>query len=381
MSSFQRAMPTAVMNLGGEMLYILQQRLNAQNIPPEKSLKVLEDIVHAMFSASFIDSLFKPQEIYTLQSIRAIFDKVAHSSIMRLSTSSMDKLYDLMTMGLKHQVITAPYPQDIQYTVLNHLNAIEAMLRGGTEATVKLVRNAIEKTKDHFATFEPIHFHHLKQALLHLLQGKRIKVSLFLQDKIQSSDGTFIFPTGEEMLEKMELPGQIRLFEGGAQTKVLKLGLPQSQEYKKSTTPRAVYISLGSNLYAKDRKKAAEPAKEEAPAPAAAATPSSAAFPEPSPTKRSAPVNPEQAKSELNLLAGLVGSKAPAADTFKLNFGGDNFADTEEVKASSSGPNVRTLVFDGKREPHLEHLMKEFSVSGPEPAAEGDDLLDLMDSA
>ena len=28
-----------------------------------------------------------------------------HSSIMRLSESSMDKLYDLMTMGVKHQLL------------------------------------------------------------------------------------------------------------------------------------------------------------------------------------------------------------------------------------------------------------------------------------
>ena len=32
-------MPLLVMNMGGEMVYILQQRLNAQKVPEEKSRK------------------------------------------------------------------------------------------------------------------------------------------------------------------------------------------------------------------------------------------------------------------------------------------------------------------------------------------------------
>ena len=37
--------------------------------------------------------------------IKAMFDKLAHASIMRLNAASMDKLYDLMTMAVKHQVV------------------------------------------------------------------------------------------------------------------------------------------------------------------------------------------------------------------------------------------------------------------------------------
>lgn len=33
-------MPLMVINLGGEMMYILEQRLVAQKIPPEKARKV-----------------------------------------------------------------------------------------------------------------------------------------------------------------------------------------------------------------------------------------------------------------------------------------------------------------------------------------------------
>jgi hypothetical protein len=40
--------------------------------------------------------------------MKAMFEKLAHASIMRLNPASMDKLYDLMTMAVKHQVQMAP---------------------------------------------------------------------------------------------------------------------------------------------------------------------------------------------------------------------------------------------------------------------------------
>ena len=38
------------------------------------------------------------------QVLKTMFDKLAHASIMRLNSNSMDKLYDLMTMAVKYQV-------------------------------------------------------------------------------------------------------------------------------------------------------------------------------------------------------------------------------------------------------------------------------------
>ena len=78
--------------MGCEMMFILEQRLRAQAIAPEKARKVLTDIVSTMFSQRFLDELFRPQEVYTNRAARAIFDRLAHSSIMRLNRTSMDKL-------------------------------------------------------------------------------------------------------------------------------------------------------------------------------------------------------------------------------------------------------------------------------------------------
>merc|ERR1719215_1459974 len=126
-------MPILVVNMGGEMVYILEQRLQAQKIPESKGQKVLSDVVRTMYYPRFIEELFKPQEMYSIQSTRQIFDRLAHSSIMRLNESSMDKLFDLMAMGFKYQVVSSTMPQEMVDITQNHLDALLSQCTGTKE--------------------------------------------------------------------------------------------------------------------------------------------------------------------------------------------------------------------------------------------------------
>jgi hypothetical protein len=45
-----------------------------------------------MYNPKFIQELFRSQELYSVPATRQIFDRLAHSSIMRLNDSSMDKV-------------------------------------------------------------------------------------------------------------------------------------------------------------------------------------------------------------------------------------------------------------------------------------------------
>ena len=96
------ASPIIIINMGGEMIYILDQRLKAQKIPSSKASKVLEEVVQTMFLKNFVSTLFEPQNIFSIQFTKQIFIKIAHCSIMKLNETSMNKLFDLMLMGLKH---------------------------------------------------------------------------------------------------------------------------------------------------------------------------------------------------------------------------------------------------------------------------------------
>lgn len=80
-------MPLVIVNLGAEMVYILDQRLKAQCIAEDKSQQVLNDVVCTWFDNKFVEEMFKPQQLYTLLATRQIFEQLAHSSIMRLNSS------------------------------------------------------------------------------------------------------------------------------------------------------------------------------------------------------------------------------------------------------------------------------------------------------
>ena len=121
-------MPLLVINMGGEMVYILEQRLEAQQVPVDKAGRVLNDVLRTMFAQKFVQTLFEPGDIYTPTSTRQIFNKLAHSSIMRLNQSSMDKLYDLMTMGFKYQMLGCSSPEEILTVTKRHLTSMRAVL-------------------------------------------------------------------------------------------------------------------------------------------------------------------------------------------------------------------------------------------------------------
>ncbi|XP_077538686.1 organic solute carrier partner 1 isoform X2 [Haemaphysalis longicornis] len=118
-----RALPLLYVNMGGEMLYILSQRLKAQRIDADKAHRVMSDIVAAMLGARLVNELFRLQPLYSARAMRSLFEKITHSSVMRLSPASMDKLYDLMRMVTKYQVWSCSSPRDLLPLTLKHLEA------------------------------------------------------------------------------------------------------------------------------------------------------------------------------------------------------------------------------------------------------------------
>ena len=52
----------------------------------------MHDIVGTMLNSRFMNELFKPQDAYSKKAMRTVFDKLAHASIMRLNSASMDKV-------------------------------------------------------------------------------------------------------------------------------------------------------------------------------------------------------------------------------------------------------------------------------------------------
>jgi hypothetical protein len=405
------AMPFLVVNYGAEMIFILDQRLQAQNISPEKSSKVLHDVIKAMFSPTFVDELLRPQPLYTPALTKEIFDRLAHSSIMRLSENSMDKLYDLMTMGCKYQYVTIRHPYELVEVTLNHLENVRASLTSDSE----YLKGVESRMHTLMASLTVGTLADCRLALLNFFQSKRVKVSLFLQEGMQNSDATLNIPpdTCLPPLYTSEPPGTVRYFDQGAV--VLEEVLSHPDAALRYRTQPASYnpfdigtrqCTQGTNLYLLDRKKKAAVAAASAPtetAPLATTAPSGAIVaPKTRPTPSSSISKMSKVQvGALNSLSSLIGGgAAPTVSHFKLSLFDDQAA--EDAAASSKNddiaPELAPVVNISKiskeevrsNNAELMGVVNQFDLGvgrgsgtqSSQAAAGGvDDLLDLMDHA
>lgn len=236
------------------MLFILDQRLKAQKIPEAKSQKVIWDIVTSMFSSKFVEELFVPQEIYSISSTRQIFERLAHSSIMRLNESSMDKLFDLMTMGFKSQVMWCSCPEEILQICFNHHDAIREMV--GTHAEVlSLLAFCETHMLDAYGELPPYHYQQLREELLNYFLERKVKISLFLQDETQTLDGAFVIPTEGTLPVHVAQPGLITYSDGRQVSVKLANGgfVPNAKMDARISDHR--YSTLGTNIYIKNKER------------------------------------------------------------------------------------------------------------------------------
>lgn len=371
-------MPVLIVNMGGEMVYILEQRLQAQKIPDQKGQKVLHDVVRTMYYPRFIEELFKPQEMYSIQSTRQIFDRLAHSSIMRLNESSMDKLFDLMAMGFKYQIISCTTPQEMVDITYNHLDVLKRLV-GNTPNVTELLDECVRKMQFAYEVMSLSDFNVMRQALCTFFQDRKVKVSLFLHDQTQNSDGSIVVPSGGTLPTGAFAPGTVRYFENGQEVSRECLPTVNCTSWKPST---GVRTHLGSNVYEKDRPTthdehgAAANAEMQIP-PTQADQAQAAAGPTDS-AKTAAAVG------ELNMLASLIGaSPAPGNETFKLEnlFGANVFSKgdgqakpSEIIQIDGTAPSAYREGLDSIRQ-----QMEGLNVGGDPAAPDG--LLDLMDKA
>ena len=70
-------------------------------------------MINSIFKISFINTILIPQEPMTLQTLKEVFRKLAHTSIMKLDHSSMEKLLYLIIMTVKKEIFLLSSPLEI----------------------------------------------------------------------------------------------------------------------------------------------------------------------------------------------------------------------------------------------------------------------------
>ena len=374
-------MPWSVINMGSEMIYILEQRLQAQSISEEKAARVLQDVVTTMFSDAFLGELFKPQRLYSQQATRQIFDQLAHSSIMRLNASSMDKLYDLMSMAAKYQLMLAPSPFDLPQIAYNHIDALQK-LHLSTEAKQR-VDQAATQLQSLYSAFTFTDYFALRQALMRFYQDKRVKVSLFLQEQLQLPDGNIACTLSPSVLPpNTAKPGRVAYFDPstGKETRSEQLRLANAAGLRERSSTEKT--ELGFNLYAKDKRKKAR---------AAALAAAAADGQQPQSVLRRLDKGQEEyrvlldeedkkgAKQELSALASLIGSRADGKQAGQPSLTIDQLFPALG-KETSDGDADDCVVFDSEDKDGLVKRMAELDFKD-QSGQDENDLLDLMDRA
>jgi hypothetical protein len=377
MNPLHAAMPILIINMGGEMMYILEQRLRAQHIVKEKSAQVLRDVIRTMFMETFVAELFRPQPMHSIEQTRAVFDRLAHASIMRLNKSSMDKLYDLMTMGCKYQIMSCASPDQMLQVTLNHLDALTALIKGSTASP--LVALCTRKFLQTYKDFTKSQWRRLRQALCSFFQDRKVKVSLFLADGIQFTDGTIIISHGGVLPEHGQTPGTIKYYDedgtvrnedhvqtvNNTRCKEPTGGDPFSQDRP---------VTLGRNLYSKDRVKTG--GNKAANSPLKSVSNSEDYEPDAQAAVK--------ASTELNSLARLMGQgKKANTGKFDLNLfpGQDNDDDLNSSNTNESS-FIKFDLDDVKTSNPKNTLKAELDGWGDEATEDApvDDLLSMMDA-
>ena len=368
-----RATPLLVLSLGGEMAYVLEQRLKAQQVEEAKKAVVLRDILQSLFNPAFLEALFREQAVGTFAETQSLFWKIAHSSIMRLNPSSMEKLYVLMIMGFKHQAMHCVAPQDLCDLALTHMEAISGMVDDKeVRANIAATEKKLEGLRGSLSNGQ---WEMLRQAILRFVQDQRTKISVLLDKSLQSKAGVMRLPE----------PGSER--QGGGKR-----------------------ARLGGNMYAVGEKEAGSMAGGRAEGEGApkTSTPAKATTPEMLSSGAVERKEADQLKldaevlsatdntvvsGELNALASLIAPAQETGDNFKLRLFADEDTAAPSPAASGSGaePDTTITLATGasSHRAGLDSLVASLSVAPAAPAAgaapsapEDDlDLLDLLDAA
>jgi hypothetical protein len=322
-------------------------------------------------------------------------------------------------MGVKYQLIACKSPQQYLQVTLNHLDSLIDLVK--SDSVTELIQIAISKSIEMYSALSNGNWLLLQQTLYQFYQGKKIKVSLFLQQNLQTLNGTLVLCNHGSLPYGTELPGQIRYFEDGKQFRAEAF---RSDIVDKCFECNEVLESssrLGMNMYVKSPLELAQTVASSAEAKGGPVLSSSAqeasrafaanhsnatAAPTKTPSKTTTKYSQFSAKAELTMLSDLLGLGSPAKGEkasavandkpFKINLfsnqgfsakntgGGDDDDDGDDYNSGG----VLTIDIDARADAKtVDWYMRDLDLGeGSKAAAKGaadddDDLLALMDSA
>ena len=108
---------------------------------------------------------------------------------MKLNSTSMQKLFDLMLMGMKYQTQQIVQPEEIFHNTMRHLVTMKELVKGQASAEQNITMT-MKNLEIMCADYKAYDYQIIRQQMYKFFEDRHIKVSLFIQDSIQGLDGT-----------------------------------------------------------------------------------------------------------------------------------------------------------------------------------------------
>ncbi|XP_017125317.1 protein OSCP1 [Drosophila elegans] len=189
-----RANVFILVNLGCEMLYVIDQRLKAQQIAQDKSIQVIHDVTTVLLEPKFIDSLLNGSkhnnaQLLTTEHCKFMLNDIATCSLMRLDEQSMSKLWNLMTMVYKWQLFVSRHQHHLLEITFRHLEAINRLYPDAKRhMLIDFTKNTLLDFWNASGEEAQLSIYQTNRAWL---QCFNTKISLLIRLGFQAMDGSF----------------------------------------------------------------------------------------------------------------------------------------------------------------------------------------------
>jgi Organic solute transport protein 1 len=299
------------------------------------------------------------------------------------------------SMGFKHQIISLKSPQQFIQLTLVHLEKLKEMVN--VDSVIEVINSAIQRLISTYGALKEGEWMILKQSIMRFMQGKRIKVSLFLQQSLQTMNGVLILVNEGVLPYGTEAPGSRKFYEADTMVHRSDFSCPAALERVHVADTLFDYESaLGQNMYLVDSNSASKTVMDSLIAANAALTRSKTVQEGDKKTGTNRGQLQSSSKRELTMLADLLGMGSGSHKEehhdqdkpFKINlFPDTRFGDKDPGEGKSDHSSGFIMIdIDGSAggktfEEYLQDLDLKDAKAGSKNTDDDDDLLALMDSA
>lgn len=93
--------PYLLINIGGEMIYMIDSRLRKSGVSEQQKQKILQDKISLLFQDDLMSDIFVPQRMYPLLNIKGILIKIIMKSTFGPDQSDMGQFFSDVFINFK----------------------------------------------------------------------------------------------------------------------------------------------------------------------------------------------------------------------------------------------------------------------------------------